>query len=73
MRKRPSSYYVGLLEVLCSRSKSEQAHLYLHLLQTDWNTVAHTPYNDNFGVLGGALCSLFKDAHNAAREEMGWL
>ena len=73
MRKRPGSHYVGLLEVLCNRSKSGQAHLYLHLFQTDWNTVVHTPYNDNFGVLGGALCSLVKDAHNAAREEMGWL
>ena len=73
MRKRSGSHYVGLLEVLCNRSKSGQAHLYLYLSQTDWNTAAYTPYNDNFGVLGGALCSLVKDAHNAAREELGWL
>ena len=73
MRKRPGSYYVGLLEVLCNRSKSEQTHLYLHLFQTDWSAVVHTPYNDNFGVLGGALRSLVKDAHDVAREEIGWL
>ena len=73
MRRRPGSYYVGLLEVLCNRSKSGQAHLYLHLFQTDCNTVAHTPYNDNFGVLGGALRCLVRDAQKVTREELGWL
>lgn len=72
MRKRHGSHYVGLLEVLCNRSESGHPHLYLHLFQTDWNSAVHTPYNDNFGVLGGALCYLVKDAHNAALEEMGW-
>lgn len=73
MRKRPGSHYVGLLEVLCNRSKSGKSHLYLHLFKGEWVTGTHTPYKANFGVLGGALCSLVKDAHNAAREEMGWL
>lgn len=69
MRKRTGSYYVGLLEVYCHQPEPGRAHLYLDLL----NTVVHTPYHSNFGVLGGALHSLVKDAHNVAREEMGWL
>ena len=73
MRKRHCSHYVGLLEVYCHQPEPGRAHLYLDLLQTDLNTVVHTPYHSNFGVLGGALCSLVKDAHDAAREEMGWL
>ena len=73
MRKRSGSYYVGLLEVLCNQPESGRAHLYLDLSQTGWHSVVDTPYKTNFGVLGGALYSLVKDAHNAAREEMGWL
>ena len=72
MRKRHGSHYVGLLEVYCHQPEPGRAHLYLDLLHTDLHTVVHTPYHSNFGVLGGALCSLVKDAHDAAREEMGW-
>ena len=73
MRKRSGSHYVGLLEVLCNQPEPGRAHLYLDLSQTGWHSVVDTPYNTNFGVLGGALRYLVTDAHKIAREELGWL
>lgn len=73
MRKRSGSHYVGLLEVLCNQPEPGRAHLYLSLSQTGWHSVVDTPYKTNFGVLGGALRCLVRDAHKVTQEELGWL
>lgn len=73
MRKRHGSHYVGLLEVYCHQPEPGRAHLYLDLSQTGWHSVVRAPYKTNFGVLGGALRCLVRDAHKVTREELGWL